>query len=137
MKIRKTKMVVPDEETLKMITGIENLEMFLEDDDQWMYNDSEIRNIHWDDKKRTLDVTVEPIGYSVEIDDAGCGKSFLLDFHFGNVESVCFDYSSYGYISEMEIKVENGFLVCTFDSYLLKVVAESLAVDPPRIVERN
>ena len=51
MKKRKSIRVVPDEEALKRITGIENLEMFLVDDDQWMYHDSEIRNIHWDDKK--------------------------------------------------------------------------------------
>lgn len=131
MKKRKSIRVVLDEEALKMITGIENLEMFLLDDDQWMYHDSEIHNIHWDDKKRTLDVAVEPIGYSAEIDGAGYGKTFLLDFHFRDVVSVCLDYSDYGYIHEMEIKVENGFLVCSFDSYYLEVAARSLIVDPP------
>jgi len=57
MKKRKSIRVIPDEESLKMINGNENLELFLVDNDLWMYHDSEIRNIHWDDKKRTLDVS--------------------------------------------------------------------------------
>ena len=57
MKKRKSIRVISDEEALKMINGNENLELFLVDDDLWIYHDSEIRNIHWDDKKRTLDVS--------------------------------------------------------------------------------
>lgn len=37
---RKSSSVIPDERTLNMIEGIENLELFLEDDDKWMFHDS-------------------------------------------------------------------------------------------------
>ena len=32
----------------KLIDGIENIEMFLGDDDDWNFHDSEIYSFHWD-----------------------------------------------------------------------------------------
>lgn len=49
-----------DEAAIRMINGIENIEVFLEENDQWQFHDSDINNIHWDDMERRLDVTVCP-----------------------------------------------------------------------------
>ena len=49
-----------DEAAIRMINGIENIEVFLEENDQWQFHDSDIKNIHWDDMERRLDVTVCP-----------------------------------------------------------------------------
>ena len=43
-----------DEAAARMINGIENIEVFLEENDQWQFHDSDIKNIHWDDMERRL-----------------------------------------------------------------------------------
>lgn len=41
----------------KLIDGIENIEMFLDDNDEWNFHDSEIRSFYWDRAKKTFSVT--------------------------------------------------------------------------------
>ena len=41
-----------DDGAVKIITDIENNEVFLEENDQWQFHDSGISDIHWDDKER-------------------------------------------------------------------------------------
>ena len=49
-----------EDAAVPMITGIENIELFLEENDKWLFHFSGISDIHWDDKERRLDVSVHP-----------------------------------------------------------------------------
>lgn len=46
----------------KLIDGIENIEMFLDDNDDWNFHDSEIYSFHWDRDKREFVASIELIG---------------------------------------------------------------------------
>lgn len=50
-----------DDAAVGMFTGIENIEIFLEENDQWQFHDSGIRDIHWDDEERRLSPLSEAI----------------------------------------------------------------------------
>ena len=134
---RKSRNVITDDRVLGMIDGVENLEMFLEENDEWQFHDSEIRNIHWNDKSRSLEVTIEPFGYSAKIEGRSKDKIILLDFHFTGVESINLDFNSYGFIFELEITYKYGFIDCIFDSYCMEVVAKCLSIEKPRFVEKR
>ena len=122
-------------EAVPFVTGIKNLDMFIEEgNDNWNFHDSEIRSIRWNDKRRTLDVTVEPIGYGAKIPGDGPDKQALVDFHFKDVYEVNLDWSGYGFIFEIDITVENGILTCYFDSYAMVVRADRLSIGKPRFV---
>ncbi len=66
----------------KLIDGIENIEMFLGDDDAWNFHDYEIYSFNWDRYTKTLTVTVEPIGFLPDIEGWDGKSTILLDFHF-------------------------------------------------------
>ena len=126
-----------DDGAAKIITGIENIEIFLEDDDQWQFHDSGIRDIHWDDKERQLDVTVCPT-FCVGIDYDYKTLEPRLDFHFTGVISLNFEFHDYGYVDEISIKKKkNGFLDTWFECYTLHVTSRGLTVDKPRFVPRE
>lgn len=44
----------------KVVTGIENIEVFLEENDEWQFHFSKVTEIHWNSEKRQLDVTINP-----------------------------------------------------------------------------
>lgn len=124
------------DEAVPFVKGTKNLDMFIEEgNDNWNFHDSEIRSIRWNDKRRSLDVTVEPIGYGATIPGDGPDKQPLIDFHFKNVYEVRLDWSDYGYIFEIDITVENGILTCYFDSYAMVVRAGRLSIGKPRFVQ--
>lgn len=125
------------EEAVKYITGIENLELFIDEEDEWNFHDSEIRSIHWDDKTRILDVTVEPMGYSPKLPEDGPDKSPRLDFHFHDVVEINLQWNTVGFIFELDITEKNGFLVCYFDSYTMVVTSSKLVIDKPRFVSKS
>ena len=126
-----------DDAAVEMITGIENIEIFLEENDQWQFHDSGISDIHWDDKVRRLDVTVSPT-FCVGIDYDYNTLEPRLDFHFTDVVSVNLDYNGFGYVDEISIKkLSNGFLETWFDCYTRHVFSSGLIVDKPRFVPRE
>ena len=126
-----------DDAAVGMITGIENIEIFLEENDQWQFHDSGIRDIHWDDEERRLDVTVCPT-FCVGIDYDYNTLEPRLDFHFTDVVSVNLDYNDFGYVDEISIKkLSNGLLETWFDCYTLHVFSSGLIVDKPRFVPRE
>lgn len=84
-----------------------------------------------------MDVTIEPIGYNKTVIGDGKTGIVLLDLHFDDVVSVTLDYSDYGYIHELVITTENGFLVVSFDSYFLEVGAKKLTINKPRFVRKD
>ena len=124
-----------DESAVRLIRGIENIEVFLEENDQWQFHDSDIRDIHWNNQNRTLDLTIEPIGFSADVPWDRKTTTALLDFHYegvGELELNCFGFC---YIYELEINMKNGYLDCIFDSYILKILAKKLTIDKPRLIK--
>ena len=132
---RKSSTIFKDEGAYKLIEGIENMELFLTEDDKWQFHDSDIRDIHWNNQNRTLDLTIEPIGFSADVPWDRKTTTALLDFHYegvGELELNCFGFC---YIYELEINMKNGYLDCNFDSYILKILAKKLTIDKPRLVK--
>ncbi len=125
-----------DDAAVGMITGIENIEIFLEENDQWQFHDSNISDIHWDDKERRLDITVCPT-VCIGIDYDRKTMEPRLDFHFTGVYSVKLDFDSCGYVDEISIKGDKGFLDTWFDCYTLNITSSGLIVDKPRFVPRE
>ena len=132
---RKSSTIFKDEGAYKLIEGIENMELFLTEDDKWQFHDSDIHDIHWNNQNRTLDLTIEPIGFSADVPWDRKTTTALLDFHYegvGELELNCFGFC---YIYELEINMKNGYLDCIFDSYILKILAKKLTIDKPRLVK--
>ena len=132
---RKSSTIFKDEGAYKLIEGIENMELFLTEDDKWQFHDSDIRDIHWNNQNRTLDLTIEPIGFSADVPWDRKTTTALLDFHYegvGELELNCFGFC---YIYELEINMKNGYLDCIFDSYILKILARKLTIDKPRLIK--
>ncbi|MBR3080761.1 MAG: hypothetical protein IKH01_13275 [Prevotella sp.] len=50
MEKRKSSTIIKDEGAYELIEGIENMEMFLTEDDKWQFHDSDIRDIHWNNQ---------------------------------------------------------------------------------------
>lgn len=135
MEKRKSSTIIKDEDAYELIEGIENMELFLTENDQWQFHDSDIRDIHWNNQNRTLDLTIEPIGFSADVPWDRKTMTALLDFHYegvGELELNCFGFC---YIYELEINMKNGYLDCIFDSYILKILAKKLTIDKPRLVK--
>ncbi len=125
-----------EEAAVRMINGIENIEVFLEENDQWQFHDSDIKAIHWDDMEHRLDVTVCPtFCKGIEYDHRNLDPQ--LDFHFTDVANLKVDYNGCGCIDEISIKELNGFLDTWFDCYMLHVTSKGLIVDKPRFVPRE
>lgn len=135
MEKRKSSTIIKDEDAYELIEGIENMELFLTENDQWQFHDSDIRDIHWNNQNRTLDLTIEPIGFSADVPWDRKTMTALLDFHYegvGELELNCFGFC---YIYELEINMKNGYLDCNFDSYILKILAKKLTIDKPRLIK--
>lgn len=132
---RKSSTIITDEHAYELITGIENMEVFLTENDEWQFHDSDIRDIHWNNQNRTLDLTIEPIGFSAEVPWDRNTTTALLDFHYEGVEE--FDLNCFGfcYIFEIEIAMKNGYLESIFDSYILTILAKRLTIDKPRFIK--
>lgn len=133
--MRKSANMITDD-AVKMITGIENIEVFLEENDEWQFHDSEISYVHWDNKERQLDVCVKPTYcVGVEYDHKILEPELVL--HFTKVRDYKLDYNEGGYVDEISIKECNGFLDTWFDCYMLHVTSRGLTVDKPRFVPRK
>lgn len=135
MKKRKSSTIIKDESAYQLIEGIENMELFLTENDEWQFHDSDIRDIHWNNKKRTLDLTIEPIGFSADVPWDRKTTTALLDFHYEGVVEFYLNCYGFSYIYELEINLKNGFLESIFDSYMLNILAKKLTIDKPRFIK--
>ena len=73
----------------EIIDGIENIKMFLDDNDAWNFHNSKIRSFYWDRAKRTFSVTIKPFGCDYpDIEGFDKDSSMLLDFYFVDVAEV-------------------------------------------------
>lgn len=122
----------------KLIDGIENIEMFLGDDDAWNFHDSEIYSIHYDRDTKTFTVTVDLIGCDFsKLEDFDYESTVLLDLHFEgcidihmpNVDFMC------PYIYEIEISKSHKMIECWFNGYPIRVTSKRLRVDKPRVIK--
>lgn len=137
MENRKSSTIITDESAYEFITGIENMELFLTENDKWQFHDSDIRDIHWNNQNRTLDLTIEPIGFCADVPWDRKTTTALLDFHYEGVDE--FDLNCFGfcYIYELEMNVKNGCLVSIFDSYNLTILSKKLTIDKPRFIKEE
>lgn len=118
-----------------LIDGIENIEMFLDDEDAWNFHDSEINSFYWDNEKKVMTVTVEPIGYGADIEGDAKDKRPLLSFHFEDCIDVEMHMNNvYEHIYEIEISRFKQFIECWFNGVGIRVTSRSLRVDKPRFV---
>lgn len=124
----------------ELIDGIENIEMFLDDDDNWNFHDSDIKSFHWDRNSNTFTVTVIPMCYSAVIEGFDCDDTILLDFIFKDCSEIDipdFATRDYWQIDEIElIKVKNE-LECWFNGYPIKVTCRRLRVEKPRLAKED
>ena len=116
----------------ELIDGIENIELFLDDRDEWNFHDSEITSINMDFKENSITVTVKPDGYDSEkADQLFKDRQPLLDFKFIDVCEIKMNTSLPYYIDEIEISKYNGFLECWFNGYGIRVTSRRLCVAKP------
>lgn len=123
-----------------LIDGIENIEMFLGDEDNWRFHDSDIKSFHWDRDTRTFTVTVLPMAYSTVIDGFDDEDTILLDFHFEDwIEIHIPEFTSCDYweINELEIIKVNDHLECWFHGHAIRIKSYRLRVDKPRLAKED
>lgn len=66
-----------------LIDGIENIEIFLDDKEEWNFHDSEIASFWWDKTKKSFIVTIELYGSDYHnIEWCDNKSAVLLDFLF-------------------------------------------------------
>lgn len=119
----------------ELIDDIKYMELFFNDEDHWNFHDSEIRSLHWDADKRTVKVTVEPLGCSYEkLKRWTPDKTVLLDFIFIDVLEIYSNCPVDNYITEIEISKYNGYLECWFNGYCIRITSKRLRFGRPRLV---
>lgn len=130
--MRKSANMISDD-AVKFITGIENIEVFLEENDEWQFHFSKVTEIHWNSEKSLLDVTIKPT-YCVGIEYDRNETEVFLDFHFTDVVDLKWDYTQEDYADEISMKEYNGFLETWFDHIKLNITSMGVAVDKPRFM---
>lgn len=130
--MRKSANMITDD-AVKFVTGIENIEVFLEENDKWQFHFSKVTEIHWNSEKSLLDVTIKPtccIGIEYDRKKA----EVFLDFHFTDVIDLKWDYTQEDYADEISMKEYNGFLETWFDHITLNITSRGVTVDKPRFM---
>ena len=130
--MRKSANMITDD-AVKMITGIENIEIFLEDNDEWQFHFSKVTEILWNSERRALDVAINP-PCCVGIEYDRKKVEVFLDFHFIEVIDLKWEYTQDDYADEISMKELNGFLETWFDFITLRVTSKGVVVDKPRFV---
>ena len=130
MNIRKSANVITDD-AVKFVTGIENIEVFLEENDEWQFHYSKVTEIHWNSEKRQLDVTINP-PCCVGIEYDRKKVEVFLDFHFTDVIDLKWEYTQEDYAYDISMKEINGFLETWFAFITLDITSKGVTVDKPR-----
>ena len=128
--MRKSANMITDD-AVKFITGIENIEVFLEENAEWQFHFSQVTEIHWNSEKRQLDVTVNP-PCCVGIEYDRKKVEVFLDFHFTDVIDLKWEYTQDDFADEISMKEFHGFLETWFDFIKLNITSKGVIVDKPR-----
>lgn len=124
-----------------LIDGIKNIEMFLDDKDEWNFHDSEIASFGWDKDKKTFTVTIELYGCDYpNIEWRDSKSTVLLDFHFEDCIEIHMnhvDLHSQQIIQEIEISKFNDYIECCFNGYPIRVTSKRLRINKPRVANKN
>jgi hypothetical protein len=134
MAYKYNKTIVNGAETL--ISGIENIELFLDDDDDWNFHDSQIYSFHWDGVQERLTISIIPIGYGTTIEEDKEGVMLLVDFHFEKVDNLNINFYLPEYILDMSITKNKYGLDCYIDG-IAHIICRSMTVDKPRFVPKE
>lgn len=127
---RKSANMITDD-AVKFVTGIENIEVFLKEPDEWQFHFSKVTEIHWGSEKRQLDVTINPpCCEGIEYDRKKV--EVFLDFHFTDVIDLKWEYTQDDFADEISMKEFNGFLETWFDFITLNITSKGVIVDKPR-----
>lgn len=128
--IRKSANMITDD-AVKFVTGIENIEVFLKENDEWQFHFSKVTEIHWYSEKRRLDVTINtPCCEGIEYDRKKV--EVFLDFHFTDVIDLKWEYTQEDFADEISMKEFHGFLETWFDFITLRITSKGVIVDKPR-----
>ena len=123
----------------KLIDGIENIEMFLGNEDLWNFHDSDIYALHFDRKSSVFTCTLELCGCDFsKLEGKKKEDSVLLDFNFeGCIDIHMLDVDPWNmYLMEIEMSIYNGFIQCWFNGPAIRITSRRLRVDKPRIVAK-
>ena len=132
IEIRKSVNVITDD-AVKFITGIENIEVFLKENDEWQFHFSKVTENHWNSEKRQFDVTINPpCCVGIEYDQKK--EDVFLDFHFTDIIDLKWEYTQDDFADEISIKEFHGFLETWFDFITLNITSKGVIVDKPRFV---
>lgn len=116
----------------KLIDGIENIEMFLEDNET--FHDCGIHSFSWNSETKELTLTIEPLTYRFFAGEYG-NMLPLLDFHFVNCLSIeTYMETGIAIIDEMVISKGNNYLQCELGQVCITIQSIRLRVDKPRFV---
>lgn len=130
MSHRKSANMITDD-AVKFVTGIENIEVFLEENDEWQFHFSKVTEIHWNNEKRQLDVTINPpccVGIEYDRKEV----EVFLDFHFTDVIDLKWEYTQDDFADEISMREFHGFLETRFDFITLNITSKGVIVDKPR-----
>ena len=117
----------------KISQKIENIEVFLKENDEWQFHFSKVTDIHWNSEKRQLDVTINP-PCCVGIEYDRKKVEVFLDFHFTDVIDLKWEYTQEDFADEISMKEFYGFLETWFDFITLKITSKGVIVDKPRFM---
>ena len=119
------------DDAVKFVTGIENIEVFLEENDEWQFHFSKVTEIHRKSEKRQLDVTINhPCCVGIEYDRKKV--EVFLDFHFTDVIDLKWEYTQDDFADEISMKEFHGFLETWFVFITLNITSKGVMVDKPR-----
>ena len=122
----------------RFIDGIENIEMFLDEQDNWNFHDSDLKSFSYDNDEQRFTITIEPIGFLPTIEGLDEDKIVLLDFHFEGVIELEMSCLTETDISEIEFSVYNKeWLNCWLDNCGIRVQSQRVRVDKPRFVQKQ
>lgn len=122
----------------RFIDGIENIEIFLDEQGDWNFHDSELKSFSYDNDEQQFTITIEPIGFEPTIEGLDESNIVLLDFHFEGVIEIEMSCLTETDIFEMEFSVYNKeWLNCWFDNCGIRIMSQRVRVDKPRFVQKQ
>ena len=115
--------------TRQFITGIEHLESLLGDpfEDNYNLHDAEITWFHYDSQNCKLEMDICTHGGQCDCPE---DKDVYIHFSFEGIVGVETHIECQCFINDMQLSVENNFLLCCFGGVDMEVWAKRLIISP-------